>query len=78
MHMERLGKIDIVLDELLKSKHMSRNKFTRKADIQYHQTLRYCRNDMQKVDLNILCKMCKALDCDLSDILKYTPPEETE
>lgn len=70
--MENMGKIDIVLDEYMKKNNISRNKLTRLAGLQYNQTLKYCRNEMQKVDLNILSKICTVLDCEITDILKLT------
>lgn len=66
------GKVDVVLDSYLKSHKISRSSLTRKTELQYSQILRYCRNDVQKLDLAILAKLCTVLDCEIDDILKLT------
>ena len=67
------GCIDIVLDQYMKEKNISKNSLIADADLQYTQLLAYCRNDVQSPDLLVLARICSALDCDISDILKYTP-----
>ena len=66
------GKVHVVLDSYLKSHKISRSSLTRKTELQYSQILRYCRNDVQKLDLAILAKLCTVLDCEIDDILKLT------
>ena len=74
--MENFGKVDIILDKYLKVHNISRSSLTRKTELQYSQILRYCRNEVQKVDLTILAKLCTVLQCDIQDILQLT--RETE
>ena len=66
------GRVDVVLDSYLKSHKLSRSSLTRNKEMQYSQILRYCRNDVQKLDLAILAKLCTVLDCEIDDILKLT------
>ena len=68
--MKDFGKIDIVLNDYLKKNNISRTSLTRKTELQYSQILRYCRNEAQKMDLDILAKLCTVLDCNIEDILK--------
>lgn len=70
--MKDYGKIDVVLDSYLKDHKISRSSLTRKTELQYSQILRYCKNDVQKLDLVILAKLCTVLNCEISDILKLT------
>ena len=72
--MEDWGKVDLRLDEYLKEHNISRSSLSRNGQIHYKQLLKYCRNDMQKVDLNILARLCKTINCTIEDILEYTPP----
>ena len=70
--MKDYGKIDVVLDDYLKQHKVSRSSLMRKTELQYSQILRYCRNDVQKIDLDILAKLCTVLNCEINDILKLT------
>ena len=69
--MDKWGKVNIVLDDYIKQHNVSRSKLTRMTGLQYSQILKYCRNDIQKMDLNILAKLCTVLDCKIIDILKF-------
>ena len=71
-YMKDFGKVDVVLDEYLKKNKVSRSSLTRNAELQYGQILKYCRNEVQKLDLNILAKLCTVLNCNIEDILKLT------
>ena len=58
--MAEYGKVNIMLDEYLKEHHISRSSLVRNTGLQYGQILKYCRNAMQKMDLNVLAKLCSA------------------
>lgn len=70
--MKDFGKVDMILDQYLKDHNISRSSLTRKAELQYGQILKYCRNEVQKIDLSILAKLCTVLDCNIEDILNLT------
>lgn len=74
--MEEWGQVNLKLDEFLKSHNISRSSLSRNAQIHYGQLLKYCRNDMQKVDLNLLARICKTIDCEIGDIIEYLPPND--
>lgn len=68
--MMNFRRVDMTLDQYLKEHKISRSSLTRRAELQYSQVLKYCRNDVQKIDLSILAKLCTVLDCDIDDILR--------
>lgn len=74
--MDDWGKVDLKLDEFLKKNNISRSSLSRNAQIHYKQLLKYCNNDMQKVDLNLLARICKTINCKIGDIIEYTPPKK--
>ena len=72
---EELGKVDLKLHEYFKKHHISRSSLSRNGQIHYKQLLKYCNNDMQKVDLNLLARICKTITCESGEIIQYTPPK---
>ena len=65
------GKILICLDEKIKEKGLSKNKFAQRAEMQRTQLNRYINNDVALISVDVLARMCSVLECDVSDILKY-------
>jgi len=72
------GFIRIKLDEIIKSQNISINKLAFRSETQRTQIKAYLHGDIQRVDLSVLARLCYALECDLSDILEYVPPQETK
>ena len=72
------GKIVITLDDFRKSKGVSKYKICRACNLQQTQLNAYCNNKMSRIDLDVLTRICDFLECDLTDILKYYPPEKAD
>lgn len=72
------GHFDIVLAEYLQERQISKNKLAEKANLQRTQLNAYCKNDIKRPDLDVLARICYALNCDLSDIIRYVHPLETD
>ncbi len=75
---EEWGKVDLKLDAYLKQNNISRSSLSRNGQIHYKQLLKYCNNDMQKVDLKLLARICKTINCEIGEIIEYTPPKKNE
>lgn len=65
------GKVEIVLKEILEKKNISRNKLCTMIAANYDLVNRYYNNKVIRIDLDIIARMCFALDCNITDILKY-------
>ena len=74
--MSEHGRIIIKLDELIKSKNISKNKVSHKAEMQRTQLNNYCNNKTTRIDTDVLARLCYALDCKVEDILEYVPADE--
>lgn len=66
-----MGKVNIKLGELMRERGLSKNKVCKSCDIQRSQLNRYINNDMARVDLSILARLCDYLECDVADLLGY-------
>lgn len=70
------GHIRLKLDEIMKSQNISINKLAFRSEMQRTQLKAYIRNEVQRVDLSVLARLCYALECSLEDIIEYIPPEK--
>jgi len=67
------GAFSIYLSEVLKEKNVSKTKLSQLTNTNYKNIKRLCDGDVQRVDLDILARVCYVLDCNISDIIRYEP-----
>ena len=72
---ENYGIIEMRIEELLKEKNISKNRICKDLDIPRGNFNRYCRNDFQRMDTGLLCKLCWYLQVDISELVIYKRPE---
>ena len=73
---ENYGHIEIRLKELLEKKGLSKNKLCHKAEMNWQQVDNYCSNDITRLDVFVLCKLCTVLECDIQDLLVFHPADK--
>lgn len=66
-------KIEFALAPLLKKRGMSMYKLAKDSDVSYIRIRAYCMNKVQRPDLDLLARICRALDCEVGDILRFIP-----
>lgn len=76
--MEQYGRIRIKLDELIREKGISKSKLSHRAELQRTQLNNYCKDQVTRLDTDVLARICTALDCQISDLLEFIPPEREE
>lgn len=69
------GEIRIKLEDIRKAQNISINKLAFRAELQRSQVRGYCKNTIQRLDTAVLARLCYALDCDITDLIEYIPPE---
>jgi len=70
------GTIKIKLDALIERDGISKNKLSHKAEMQRSQINNYCNNDISRLDIDVLARICTVFDCTISDLLEFVPPEK--
>ena len=78
MIMNEYGTIKIKLDELIRKKEISKNKLCHKAEMQRTQLNNYCKNEITRLDTDVLARLCSVLDCKIEDLLEFVPPEHID
>lgn len=65
------GSVRLKLPEIMEKENISINKLACRAEMQRTQLKTYMKNEVQRVDLAILARLCYVLECDISDLLEY-------
>lgn len=73
--MEDYGRIIIHLEELIQASGLSKNKVSQRAEMQRTQLNNYCKNEVARVDLAVLARLCHVLGVGIDELLEYRPPE---
>lgn len=55
---------------VMQEKNISKNSLCRATGIAYNALQRYCKSEIKRVDLDVISRICKALDCEISDVIK--------
>lgn len=76
INMEHRGKIRLRLSEIMEEKNVSMNQLSFRTEMQRTQLRNYRDNKIQRLDIDILLRLCYVLECDLHDLLEYVPPAE--
>lgn len=65
------GKINLRLREIMDSKNITRNYLARVSNTRFEVINKWYNNDVEKMDLDILARICYVLECSPADIIKY-------
>ena len=74
--MGEYGTIRIKLDELIQKSGISKNKLSHKAEMQRTQINNYCNNEISRLDIDVLARICSVFNCKISDLLEFVPAQE--
>ena len=71
--MSEFGSVRIKLDELIRTRGISKNHFCHLAQLQSAQLNSYLDNSVTRLDTAVLCRICMLLDCRIEDLLEFIP-----
>lgn len=69
------GTLSLRIDDILKEKGISKNQICKDLDIPRTNFNRYCRNEFQRLDTSLICKLCCYLNVDINELIVYNPPQ---
>jgi len=76
MDRKEYGTIRIKLDELIEKSGLSKNKLSHRAEMQRTQINHYCNNEITRLDIDVLSRICTVFDCEIGDLLEFIPPKK--
>ena len=69
--MKEYGKIKIQLKEIMDKMNITRNHLAKALNTRFEVINKWYNNDVEKMDLDILARLCYVLECSPADIIKY-------
>lgn len=75
--MVNYGHIEIHLKELMDAQQISRNALARAIDTRFEVIDKWYKGNVEKIDADILARICFVLKCEPQDIVKYTKDAST-
>lgn len=73
--MNQCGEIKILLEDIINERNISLNQLSFRAEMQRTQLRNYRDNNIQRLDIDILKRLCYVLECNLNDLIEYIPPQ---
>ena len=72
------GHVELRLKEIMDARGISRNQLAKRIDARFEVGGKWYKGEGEKMDLDILARICYALDCMAEDIIRYVPGNEEE
>lgn len=66
---DMMAHIHMRIMELLEEQGISKNQICKDLDLPRGNFNKYCRDDFQRIDANLIIKPCRYLSCDIKDLL---------
>ncbi len=70
--------IHMRINELLDERSISKNRICKELDLPRGNFNRYCRDEFQRIDANLILKLCDYLNCDISELLEIREKNDTK
>lgn len=67
------GNIIITLKDVMDQRHMTRNALARAINTRFEVIDKWYKGSIEKIDADILARICFVLECKPSDIISYIP-----
>lgn len=67
------GEVILTIKDVLIKKNMSMYKLSLLTGIKYEVVSNYCKDKIQRIDKDVLTKICYVLNCSLTDLIAYVP-----
>jgi len=62
--------LHIRLIELLQERQISKTRICKDLDLQRGNFNRYCKDEFQRIDANLIVRLCDYFHCEISDLLE--------
>ena len=74
--MKEYGHIEIHLKELMEERGVTRNALARATNTRFEVINKWYHGHVEKIDADVLARICYILDCNPGDIILYSVSDE--
>ena len=71
MAIREYGRVHVRLREVLERRQMKRNALAKAANTRFEVVDKWFRDDVEKIDGDVLARFCFVLGCRVEDLLEY-------
>lgn len=72
------GAVHLRLKERLDQHGINRNQLAKLIDVRFEVADKWYRDEVEKMDMDILARLCFVLGCSPGDLLQYQTPQDPE
>ena len=69
--MKDYGKIRFMVKDIMDAKNINRNQLSTLANIRFEVADKWYNGNIERMDIDILTKICFVLDCEISELIIY-------
>lgn len=66
-----MGHLHMCINEQMIKHKKSKNTVCKELDIPRSNFNRYCRDEFQRIDAGLICKLCEYFECGVGDLIEY-------
>lgn len=66
-----MQRIHMTIEELLAERGISKNQICKDLDIPRGNFNRYCRDEFQRIDANLIVRLCGYFNCGVEELLVF-------
>ena len=68
---QNYGKIIFSFRKVMDEKQINRNQLSRRAGIRFEVADRYYNGQIERLDIDVLARVCFVLGCTIADVISY-------
>ncbi|MEG0273381.1 MAG: helix-turn-helix transcriptional regulator [Hydrogenoanaerobacterium sp.] len=66
------GKISFHIKDILDSRNLTRSALAKLADVRFEVADKWYNGNIERMDIDVLTRICYVLDCNISDLMSYS------
>ena len=71
VEIKKYGKISLKLKNYMEKKGITRNSLATAINVRFEVIDKWYKGNVEKMDLDVLARICCVLDCEVEDIIEY-------